>query len=151
MSGVDSVDRLRIVAAGLRAPLYAEAHIELPYAQVWAVVMDLEGELPQLLSFVREFRVAAGDSARKAAVAVDAVGLRGDFDVRLSPGWCLMQSRLVTMGMAAVEEGDGTRFAVCGALRPAALGPVQRAYRRVLGARRARAFFSEVERRAALR
>ncbi|MEV0094076.1 hypothetical protein [Streptomyces sp. NPDC050738] len=149
--GTDSVGRLRVVAAGLRAPLYAEARIELPYEQVWGVVADLEGELPHLLSFVREFRVAPGDSERKAAVAVDAVGLRGDFEVRLAPGWCLMQSRLVTMGMAAVEEDGGTRFAVCGALRPAALGPLQRAYRRVLGARRARQFFSEVERRAALR
>ncbi|WP_329123262.1 hypothetical protein [Streptomyces sp. NBC_01465] len=151
MSDVDAVGRLRVVAAGLRAPLFAEARIGLPFERVWGVVADLEGELPHLISFVREFRVAAGDSERKAAVAVDVVGLRGDFDVRLAPGWCLMQSRLVTMGMAAVADGDGTLFAVCGALRPAALGPVQRAYRRMLGARRARAFFSEVERRAALR
>lgn len=144
--------RLRVLSAGLRAPLYVERRIGLPFDQVWAVVADLEGELPHLLSFVREFRVTPGDSARKTARAVDVMGLRGDFEVRLGRGWCLMQSRLVTMGMAAEPDGDGgTRFAVCGAIRPAALGPVQYAYRRLLGPRRTRAFFREIERRAALR
>ncbi|MEV6790567.1 hypothetical protein AB0M87_00905 [Streptomyces sp. NPDC051320] len=151
MNEPDSIARLRVLSAGLRAPMYAERRIELPIERVWPVVADLQGELPHLISFVREFRVAPGDSERKPARAVDTLGIRGSFDVRLAPGWCLMQSRLVTMGMAAVPEGAGTRFAVCGAIRPAALGPVQRAYRRWLGARRTEAFFSEVERRAALR
>lgn len=151
MNSLDPVARLRVLAAGLRAPLYAEQRIGQPFDRVWAVVADLEGELPHLISFVREFRVEPGDSERKEARAVDALGLRGPFEVRLSQGWCLMQSRLVTMGMAAVPDGGGTRLAVCGALRPAALGPVQSAYRRLLGARRARAFFREVERRAELR
>ncbi|WP_441251262.1 hypothetical protein [Kitasatospora sp. McL0602] len=151
MSAPDPVGRLRVLAAGLRDPLYGERLIGLPFEQVWAVVADLEGELPHLISFVREFRVAPGDSERKEARAVDVLGLRGPFEVRLRPGWCLMQSRLVTMGMAAVPEGGGTRLAVCGAVRPAVLGPVQSAYRRLLGERRTRAFFREVERRAALR
>ncbi|MFJ9849973.1 hypothetical protein [Streptomyces sp. NPDC101150] len=151
MNALDPVARLRVLAAGLRAPMYAERRIGLPFEQVWAVIADLEGELPHLVSFVREFRVAAGDSERKEARAVDVLGLRGPFEVRLGPGWCLMQSRLVTMGMAAVPDDGGTRLAVCGAMRPAALGPVQRAYRRLLGERRTRAFFREVERRAALR
>ncbi|MFI6687032.1 hypothetical protein [Streptomyces sp. NPDC050485] len=149
--GAGTLARLRVLAAGLRAPLHAERRIDLPFERVWAVVADLEGELPHLISFVREFRVPAGDSERKTARAVDVMGLRGDFAVRLGPGWCLMQSRLVTMGMAAEPDGDGTRFAVCGALRPAALGPLQHAYRRLLGERRALAFFREVERRAVLR
>ncbi|WP_457030139.1 hypothetical protein [Kitasatospora sp. P5_F3] len=151
MNGPDRIARLQVLAAGLRAPLYAERRLDLPFDRVWAVVADLEGELPRLISFVREFRVPAGDSELKQAEAVDVLGLRGPFEVRLRPGWCLMQSRLVTMGMAAEPDGDGTRFAVCGALRPAALGPVQRGYRRLIGERRARAFFREVERRAALR
>lgn len=35
----------------------------------------------------------------------------------LRPGWCLMQSRFLIFGMAAVPEGGGTRFAGLGALR----------------------------------
>ncbi|MER5866790.1 hypothetical protein [Kitasatospora sp. NPDC002040] len=151
MNGPDPIARLRVVAAGLRAPVYAERRLDLPFDLVWAVVADLERELPHLIPFVREFRVPAGDSERKRATAVDALGVRGPFEVRLAPGWCLMQSRLVTMGMAAVPDGTGTRLAVCGAVRPALLGPVQRGYRRLLGERRARAFFRAVERRAALR
>jgi hypothetical protein len=151
VSAPDPVDRLRVLAAGLRAPLYAERRIGLPFEQVWTVIADLEGELPHLISFVRQFRVPPGDSERKTAQAVDVLGFRGPFDVRLSPGWCLMQSRLVTMGMAATPDGGGTRLAVCGSMRPAVLLPVQRGYRRLLGQRRAGAFFREVERRAALR
>jgi hypothetical protein len=151
VSAPDPVARLRVLAAGLRAPLHAEERIPLPFDQVWAVVADLEGELPHLISFVREFTVPPGDSERKSARAVDALGLRGPFEVRLSPGWCLMQSRLVTMGMAAVPDGTATRLAVCGAARPAVLGPAQRVYRGLLGARRTRAFFRAVELRAALR
>lgn len=151
MTAPDQVARLRVLAAGLRAPLYAEARIALPFGQVWAVIADLEGELPHLISFVREFRVPSGDSERKAAQAEDVLGLRGPFEVRLSPGWCLMQSRLVTMGIAAEPDGAGTRLAVCGAARPAVLGPVQRVYRTLLGKRRTHAFFRAVEDRAALR
>ncbi|WP_157880011.1 hypothetical protein [Streptomyces natalensis] len=151
MTAPAPVARLRVLAAGLRAPLYAEARIALPFEQVWAVIADLEGELTHLIPFVREFRVPPGDSERKAAQAVDVLGLRGPFDVRLSSGWCLMQSRLVTMGMAAEPDGAGTRLAVCGAARPAVLGPVQHVYRRLLGKRRTRAFFRAVERRAAMR
>ncbi|MFD0572261.1 SRPBCC family protein [Kitasatospora gansuensis] len=113
MNGPDRIARLRVLAAGLRAPLYAERRLDLPFEQVWAVVADLEGELPHLIPFVREFRVPAGDSELKQARAVDTLGFRGRFEVRLGPGWCLMQSRLVTMGMAAESEGKapGSRSA----------------------------------------
>lgn len=33
------------------------------------------------------------------------------------PGWCLMQSRFLIFGMAAVPEDGGTQFAGLGALR----------------------------------
>ena len=112
---VDAVTRLRLMAAGLHTTLYAEEHLELPYDKVWAVASDLAGELPHLVPALREFRVQPGDADRKRALAVGPLGCRSAFDVRLAPGWCLMQSRLVVGGMAAVPEGDGTRFAMLGA------------------------------------
>ncbi|MEU9499956.1 hypothetical protein AB0E02_15035, partial [Streptomyces sp. NPDC048196] len=90
MTAPDQVARLRVLAAGLRAPLYAEARIALPFDRVWAVIADLEGELPHLISFVREFRVPPGDSEHKAAQAEDVLGRRGPVDVRLSTGWWLI-------------------------------------------------------------
>jgi len=146
---VDAVTRLRLLAAGLHTTLYAEERLELPYDRVWAVASDLAGELPHLVPLLREFRVPPGDADRKRAVAVGPLGCRSAFEVRLTPGWCLMQSRLVVGGMAAVPEGDGTRFAMLGAARPAALRPVQWAY--ALGAHRSRAFIRKVELRAAVR
>ncbi|MGW3495985.1 hypothetical protein [Streptomyces sp. NPDC001020] len=146
---VDAVTRLRLLAAGLHTTLYAEERLELPYDKVWAVASDLTGELPHLVPLLREFRVPPGDADRKRALAVGPLGCRSAFDVRLAPGWCLMQSRLVVGGMAAVPEGDGTRFAMLGAARPAALRPVQRAY--ALGSRRSQAFIRKVALRVALR
>ncbi|MEW2246117.1 MULTISPECIES: hypothetical protein [unclassified Streptomyces] len=146
---VDAVTRLRVLAAGLHTPLYAEEHLDLPYDRVWAVAADLSGELPHLVPLLRAFRVPPGDTVRAHALAVGPLGLRSAFEVRLAPGWCLMQSRLVVGGMAAVPEGDGTRFAFLGAARPAVLRPLQRAY--ALGGRRGRAFIRKVERRASLR
>ncbi|MBC9715264.1 hypothetical protein H9Y04_22190 [Streptomyces sp. TRM66268-LWL] len=147
----DPVTRLRVLAAGLGAGLYAEERLALPYEQVWAVAADLAGELPHLVPLLREFRVPPGDSDRKEAVAVGPLRTRDAFEVRLAPGWCLMQSGLIVGGMAAVREGDGTRFAVLGATRPSALRPVQRLYAPLLGRRRGRAFLRTVEQRARLR
>jgi hypothetical protein len=41
--------------------------------------------------------------------------------VVLRPGWCVMQSRFLIGGVAAVPEADGTRFAFLGGLRLPAL------------------------------
>jgi hypothetical protein len=35
----------------------------------------------------------------------------------LRPGWCVMQSRFLIGGMAAVPDGEGTRFAFLGGIR----------------------------------
>ncbi|MEU8029391.1 SRPBCC family protein [Streptomyces sp. NPDC049099] len=151
MNSSDPVLRLRVLAAGLHAGLYAEEHLALPYDRVWTVVADLEAELPHLVPFLREFRVPPGDPDRKRALAVGRSGLTESFEVRLSPGWCLMQSRLIVGGMAAVPEAGGTRFAVLGATRPTALRPAQWIYGRLLGERRGRAFTRRVAERAVLR
>ncbi|MFF0009865.1 hypothetical protein ACFYQT_41540 [Streptomyces tibetensis] len=146
---IDGVTRLRLLAAGLHTTMYAEERLELPYDKVWAVASDLAGELPHLVPLLREFRVPPSDADRKGALAMGPLGCRSAFEVRLAPGWCLMQSRLVVGGMAAVPEGDGTRFAMLGAARAAALRPVQWAY--ALRARHGRIFIRKVAERAALR
>ncbi|MBJ3805863.1 hypothetical protein [Streptomyces flavofungini] len=124
--GLDPVRRLRVLAAGLNPVMYAEAHLDVSFAEVWAVAGDLEGELPHLIPSIRAFRLeeggaggaAAGGRDRCRAVAHGPLGHAADFDVLLQSGWCLMQSRMVIGGMAAVAEGAGTRFAVLGGARP---------------------------------
>ena len=121
---LDHVRRMRVLAASIPGVLYAEDHIDVPFERVWDYVRDVETSIPALITDVRSFRVVGRtDSAptageeRLEARAVGLLGNRGAFDVILEPGWCLMQSRLVLGGLAAVPEGEGTRFAACGGLR----------------------------------
>jgi hypothetical protein len=122
---VDPVRRLRVLAAAVHAPLYAEDLLDAPYERVWAAAADLEASLPVLVRPLRSFTLLDASTAR----AVSVVGHGARFEVVLRPGWCLMQSRYVLGGMAAVPEGTRTRFAVLGAsraLRAGALAPVGR-------------------------
>jgi hypothetical protein len=97
--------------------MYVEELIDAPFDAVWPVASDLEGELPRLVRAMRSFTITGREGENLTARAVSTVGHRADFDVVLRPGWCLMQSKYVIGGMAAVAEGDRTRFAVLGASR----------------------------------
>ncbi|MFU0243023.1 hypothetical protein ACKI1J_45920 [Streptomyces scabiei] len=132
---LDPVRRLRVMAAGLHAVMYAETRLDLPLTEVWAVAGDLEGELPHLVPTLREFRCDPSGGDRFRALASGPLGHTAVFDVLLRPGWCLMQSRYVVGGMAAVPEGPGTRFAVLGGHRGPWSAPLQRALRPVGRAR----------------
>jgi hypothetical protein len=114
---VDAVQRLRVMAAATAAPMYVEEVIDAPFDAVWPVASDLEGELPRLVRAMRSFTILDRKGETLTARAVSKVRHRAYFDVVLRPGWCLMQSKYVIGGMAAVAEGDRTRFAVLGASR----------------------------------
>lgn len=114
---LDSVRRLRVMAAAVPGAVYAEDVLPMPFDVVWAVAADLENEFPHLLADVRTMRVIQADGDRLEALARGRFGQRARFDVVLRPGWCWMQSRFLLGGMAAVAEADRTRFAFMGALR----------------------------------
>jgi hypothetical protein len=126
---VDPIRKLRVIAATVPGVIYAEQQIPAPTAEVWAVVSDLENQLPSIVTDVRTFEITASAGDRLEARARSRIGLRARFDVVLRPGWCLMQSRFLIFGMAAIPEDGGTRFAALAALRiPGArlLAPVSR-------------------------
>ncbi|MBO1414772.1 hypothetical protein [Streptomyces sp. FH025] len=126
---LDPVRRLRVMAAAAgNRPMFAERRYPATFDEVWSVASDLEHELPQLLTGLRSFEVGPGPGGghRLSGLATSAVGHRERFDIVLSPGWCLMQSKVLLGGMAAVPEGDGTRFALLGSLRLPGSAPVQR-------------------------
>jgi hypothetical protein len=114
---LDEVRRMRVLAASIPGVSYAEEYVDIPFERVWAYISDLEASIPALITDVRSFRVTGADGDRLTARAIGLLGNRGKFDVVLRPGWCVMQSRFVIGGMAAVPEGSGTRFAGCGGLR----------------------------------
>lgn len=151
---LDPVQRLRVMAAGLNAVMYAEEYIDAPVADVWDVAGDLEGELPHLVPTLKAFRMVPGHRPgtpeRGSAWAYGPLGHKARFDVLLQPGYCLMQSRYVVGGMAAVAEGDGTRFAVLGGLRSSRRAGALNVLRS-LGRSRGRKMIARARRRTAAR
>ena len=66
---------------------------------------------------LRSFEIISTRGDQLTARARGRLGQRARFDVVLRPGWCVMQSRFLIGGMAAVPEAGGTRFAFLGGLR----------------------------------
>jgi hypothetical protein len=114
---LDPVRRMRIIAAATPGVAYAEKLIPAPFSAVWEAASDLENELPRMITDLRSFEITSTRGERITANARGRLGQRARFDVVLRPGWCLMQSRFLIGGMAAVPEGAGTRFAFLGGLR----------------------------------
>ncbi|MFB7468977.1 hypothetical protein ACFCZ1_36765 [Streptomyces sp. NPDC056224] len=126
---LDAVRRLRVIARTTPGAAFAEDLLDAPFDRVWDLARDLEGQLPRLVTDIRSFTVTSAAGERLEARARSPLGMRARFDIVLRPGWCLMQSRFVVGGMAAVPEGDGTRFAFFGGLRLPGIEPVDRALR----------------------
>jgi hypothetical protein len=126
---LDPVRRMRVIAAAIPGVAYAEKLIQAPFSAVWEAASDLEHELPRMVTDLRSFEITSPRGERMTARARGRLGQRASFDVVLRPGWCVMQSRFLIGGMAAVPEAGGTRFAFLGGLRlpgTRLLGPVLR-------------------------
>lgn len=109
---LDPIARLRAIEARAPSIVGAERIIDAPVDEVWAWIGDLERSVPEFDSSVTRLRV---QSRRGSDLTVHAWA-RGPvpipFRVRLEDGFCLMQARarIYVVGMAAVAEGDRTRF-----------------------------------------
>jgi hypothetical protein len=114
VADLDAIGRLRALAAAVPGAFVAETVIDAPFDQVWAVAADLERELPAYLPDVRSFTITRREGERLEARARGYAGLRARFDIVLRPGWCVMRSRFLLGAMAAVPEGQQTRFAFLG-------------------------------------
>jgi hypothetical protein len=111
VADLDVIRRLSVLAAVVPGAVVAETRIDAPFEQVWAVAADLEHELPHYLRDVRSMRIAWRSGERLEAYARGYAGLRARFDIVLRPGWCVMRSRFLLGGIAAVPDGDQTRIA----------------------------------------
>lgn len=114
---LDLVRRLKVMAFAAKHPAYTERHFDVPFERLWSVTSDLEHELPLIVSGLRSFTLTKSLGERLSGQAVGVLGYRERFDVVLRPGWCLMQGRALTSGMAAVVDGDGCRFAFFTSMR----------------------------------
>ncbi|GAA2168890.1 hypothetical protein [Actinomadura napierensis] len=130
---LDDVRRLRALAAAFPGALVEEAVLPAAFEDVWTVLGDPERGFPGLVPDVRSLRVTEREGERMRALVRGRSGLRGRFDMVLRPGWCLMQSRLLVFGMAAVPAGDATRFAYMAGVRAPGMRIAGPPLRRLLG------------------
>ncbi|MEU9372758.1 hypothetical protein AB0D94_03125 [Streptomyces sp. NPDC048255] len=114
---LDPLRRLKVIASASKYPSFGERLFDVPIERLWAVATDLEKELPHIVPGLRSFTITGTEKDRLTGQAVSSIGHREHFDVVLRPGWCLMQSKAIVGGMAAVAEGAGTRFAFFSSLR----------------------------------
>ncbi|WP_199920520.1 hypothetical protein [Streptomyces katrae] len=115
---LDEVNRLRIMAAGVRGARVAEQVVPAPLDTVWAVMGDLEGEFGRFQPDMRSIRVVRTTGDRVEALARSKYGFRAHFRGVLRPGWCWLQSRFLIVGMAAAPDpSGGTRVALTGGVR----------------------------------
>jgi hypothetical protein len=114
---LDSVRRLHVLAESTPGVVYAEHLLPLPFEQTWPVIADLEHTLPLLLADVRSFTVTKSDGTPTEALARSPLGMRARFDISMRTGYCVMRSRFLVGGLAAIQEGEQTRLAFFGGLR----------------------------------
>ena len=122
---LDAIARLRVLAAAVPGAVVAQTTLDMAFETAWEVAADLEHELPKYLPDVRSLRITERDGEHLQAEARGYLGLRARFDIVLRPGWCVMRSRFLLGAMAAVPDGDRTRFAFLTGVRV----PMQRVAR----------------------
>ena len=106
----DELQRLRVLHAAMPGTMLAETVLRAPLSDVWSVLDDVETGFPGLVPDVRSVRVVDRDGERLRVHVRGRSGLRAPFDMVLRPGWCLMQSRFLVFGMAAVADGESPDF-----------------------------------------
>ncbi|MFI9246189.1 hypothetical protein ACIGXF_27325 [Streptomyces sp. NPDC053086] len=115
---LDAVRRLHVIASAAgRHAAFAERRFDVSLDRLWSVAPDLASELPLVLGGLRGFSITRSEGERLTGEAVGALGFREQVDIVLRPGWCLMQGKVLTSGMAAAADRDGCRFAFFTSLR----------------------------------
>jgi hypothetical protein len=114
LAGIDPVMRMRALAAGLPHVAADETVLDHPFERVWPFLTDFEVATPLYEGIVGRARIIERHESGGRLTLETQSPLLGPwtrFDVVLQPGFCLMQSRIGQVGMAARPEGPtATRF-----------------------------------------
>ncbi len=108
---IDPVDRLTILAAALPGATVRQRQIAAPFDAVWRVIADLEHAIPRYEPGVAHVRVIEQHGQLLRLLVQDTGGREEMMDVKLRPGWCLMQSATVVVAFAARPLGSQTLLA----------------------------------------
>lgn len=112
LARLDPIARLRAIEARQPGVVGQERVLDAPFDAVWAWIADLERSVPEFDASVTRLSVRSRRGPDLDVRAWTATPVPIPFRVRLEDGFCLMQgkARLYLVGMAAVPEGDRTRF-----------------------------------------
>ena len=120
---LDPIRRLRVLAEAIPGAAVAEGVLDAPFDAVWETVRDLE-HVGGIEILVKNPRITSrrpdpdtGGERLELEYIARPLGKREVLDVDMRPGWCFMQSQLGIAAMAAVPEGERTRFAHLEAVR----------------------------------
>lgn len=109
---LDPIRRLHVLASAIPGAAVAEALLDAPFDDVWAAATDFENAVPRIELFIGRARVVAREGERVSVQITPPLLRRPQpLEVVLRPGWCWMVSPMAVAGMAAVPEGERTRFA----------------------------------------
>ncbi len=108
---IDPVSRLSVLAAALPGAAVGQRRIAAPFDTVWRVIEDFERATPIYEPGVARVRVAERHGQHLHLLFGYANGREEAMDVRLRPGWCLMQSATAVVAFAARRLGNQTLLA----------------------------------------
>lgn len=118
---LDDVARLHLLAAGLPGVSVHERVINRPFEEVWSFVSQLDDAVPRFDADVRRLRIRRAeptpDGGKRLAITASSpwwlLWCPVRFEVDIRDGWCWMVARpqVYVVGMAAIADGDRTRFA----------------------------------------
>ncbi|WP_433241928.1 hypothetical protein [Actinomadura nitritigenes] len=101
LPGMDPIDRLAVLAAGLPGAVVRRRRVAAPFDAVWRVIADLENTVPRYETAVDRVRIVEERGEFLRLMVRDVAGREDAVDARLRPGWCLMQSATVVVAFAA--------------------------------------------------
>ncbi|HEU5026955.1 MAG TPA: SRPBCC family protein [Spirillospora sp.] len=111
LPGMDPIDRLAVLGAGLPGAAVGRRRIAAPFDAVWRVIADLENTVPRYEPGVARVRIVEERGEFLRLLVEDGSGREDPVDARLRPGWCLMQSAAVVVAFAARPLDGATLLA----------------------------------------
>ncbi|WP_157063271.1 SRPBCC family protein [Luteipulveratus mongoliensis] len=115
---LNSVQRLRALAAGVSGAIVLERVVDAGVDDVWAILADFEHGFTMVQPDMRSVEIEARDGDSVTLVARSHYGMRARLRGIARPGYCWLQSRFLVIAMAAAPEpGGGTRVALTGGVR----------------------------------
>jgi hypothetical protein len=115
---LDTVRRLRALAAGIPGATVTERVYDTTPAHAWDLMWDDGRSFVEFQTDMKKIEWIEFDDDRVRLQVRSHYGMRARLEGTVRPGWCWLQSRFLLIGMAvSAEPAGGTRVALTGGVR----------------------------------